>query len=171
MILILVNYNIIYNIIYNIMYIYLLFVLIGILLFLLFNNKNKFSIGVPDHSESSESGEDDRQQNTVPQIADSIATLQDDDSYNSQSLSPYSRTDPLSRGVAAQNMGETALTTAESVVEEEALLGPTQALVCASGVLLAGVVGSAMITAYNRQNNQGQQIPVSDPDVETGGHP
>ena len=55
------------------------------------------------------------------------------------------------------------------IIEEEvALLGPTQALVCASGVLLAGVVGSAIITAYNRQNNQRQ--PISQSDVETGGH-
>ena len=36
------------------MYNYLLFVLIGILLFLLFNYKNKFSIGFQDGSESGE---------------------------------------------------------------------------------------------------------------------
>ena len=65
-------------------------------------------------------------------------------------------------------------TTAETVVEEEALLGETglsaaEVGVCAAGFLLAG---GAMIIAYNRQNNRGQPIPQSEQqsDVETGGH-
>tara|TARA_B100001287_G_scaffold132823_1_gene111895 strand:+ start:392 stop:625 length:234 start_codon:yes stop_codon:yes gene_type:complete len=46
------------------MYVYLLFVLIGILLFLLFNNKNKFSIGFQSHSDNSQSGDTDDTGNT-----------------------------------------------------------------------------------------------------------
>ena len=61
------------------MYVYLLFVLIGILLFLLFNNKNKFSIGFPDHSDGSQSGEDDRPQITANLNTDMLTRQQMDE--------------------------------------------------------------------------------------------
>ena len=127
------------------MYNYLLFVLIGILLFLLFNNKNKFSIGFPDHSESSQSGEsdeDDRPQNTVPQIAAAVGQAHDS-----------SNIPPVPPGIFSF-----------ATLEPEILTS----LCAAGGVFLLGTGAVASRVYSNYKNPRQQQLSQSD--IETGDH-
>ena len=123
------------------MYNYLLFVLIGILLFLLFNNKNKFSIGFPDHSDSSQSGEsveDDR-----PQITASVNT----DVLTRQQLDDQTLTQDDGVGILPGMLSFSVL--------DPKIFIPS----CAAAGLLGAV-------ALRRGRNPRQQLPQSD--IETG---
>ena len=123
------------------MYVYLLFVLIGILLFLLFNNKNKFSISFQDNIDSSQSGEsdeDDGQQNTVPQIAAAVGQAHDSDK-----ITPDDWMVPGFPGGGWTMRGIVVTSCAAAV-----------------GLLGAGAV------ALRRGRNPRQQLPQSD--IETG---
>ena len=126
------------------MYNYLLFILIGILLFLLFNNKNKFSISFQDNIDSSQSGEsveDDK-----PQITASINT----DMLTRQQIDEQTLTQD-------DGVGLMPGTLSLGVFQPE-IFGP----LCAAAV---GLLGAGAV-ALRRGRNPRQQLPQSD--IETG---
>lgn len=114
--------------------------MIGILLFLLFNNKNKFSIGVPDDNDSSQSDEDD-----IIQTAGSVQQVVDSDVIT-----------------ADDGIGVMPGILSLGVLDPEIFIPSCAAAV---GLLCAGDVA---YRAYSNYNNPRQQILDSDPDVEIG---